>query len=63
MNRYKQLQTVTKNLRPKPLHYQSDTTGWPLVQLWDSRVTTVDTLSQWLLEFNIKHYEWLSKIL
>ena len=57
---YKQLQTIYTINHYKPLHYQSDTTVYPLVQLRLSRVTTVDTLSQWLLDFNLKHYELLS---
>ena len=56
MNRYKPLQTIYAINRYEPLHYQSDTTGYPLVQLRHSRVTTVDTLSQWLLEFNLERY-------
>ena len=60
MNRYKPLQKMYTLNRYEPLHYQSDTTGYPLVQLRHSRVTTVDTLSQWQLVFNLKHYELLS---
>ena len=63
----KPLWTVTKSYKPsqtvysincyKPLHYQYDTTGYLLVQLRHSRVTTVDTLSQWLFGFNIEQYK------
>ena len=49
MNRYKPLQTIYALNRYEMLHYQSDTTGYPVVQLRNSRVTTVDTLSQLLL--------------
>ena len=65
-NRYKPSQTVTNRYKPlqtiyalnchEPLHHQSDTTGYLLVQLWHSRVTIVDTLSPRLLEFNLEHY-------
>ena len=57
MNRYKPLQTNYALNRYETLHYQYDTTGYLLVQLRHSRVTTVDTLSQWLLDFNLEHYE------
>ena len=60
MNRYKPLKTIYALNCYEPLHYQSDTTGYPLVQLRHSQVTTVDTLSQWLLEFNLKHYKFPS---
>ena len=67
MIHYKHLKTVTNRYKPytplngyEPLHYQSDTTGYPLVQLRNSRVTPDDTLSQWLFEFKLKQYELLS---
>ena len=63
MNRYKQLQTVTNHLRPKPLQIVTLAVryyGIAVSTVTAHSITTSDTLSQCLLEFNLEHYELLS---